>query len=320
MIQLDNLVLVSNRKAFPLCSGRTELDASDYGFLSRFLDVTKANLFFARGLMIVEGDAENILLPTLARILQRDFTGNGVSIVNVGGIGLRRFARIYQRRDPAHDGTIPIPVACVTDMDVMPDCAPEITGRIKAGEAWPDKADRRWRAVRDFTPEQLKERRDAIRSKASGQKVETFVSDEWTLEYDLAHAGLAKEVWVAASLAAADDRIAAGKTKRFAVAREALRTFAELLAANPDKAQLASSVYAPFLADSRISKATAAQYLACILQARCERGRLDREALRASLPRYIVDAIEYVTRGPDKTSSELSTAEAPGAAAGLPTA
>ena len=142
-IQLDNLVLLSSGKAFPLCAGRTELDPSDYGFLSRFLDVTKANLFFARGLMIVEGDAENILLPTLARILQRDFTGNGVSIVNVGGIGLRRFARIYQRKDPATDGVIPVPVACVTDLDVMPDCAPEITGRVRPGETWPEKKNRR---------------------------------------------------------------------------------------------------------------------------------------------------------------------------------
>ncbi|MFZ0662530.1 MAG: AAA family ATPase [Acidobacteriaceae bacterium] len=156
-IQLDNLVLLSSTaKAFPLCAGCTKLDPADYGFLSRFLDVTKANLFFARGLVIVEGDAENILLPTLARMLQRDFTANGVSIVNVGGIGLRRFARIYQRKDPKTDGVIPVPVACVTDLDVMPNCAPEITGRVKPGEAWPAPNDRRWRARRDYTAEELR--------------------------------------------------------------------------------------------------------------------------------------------------------------------
>lgn len=309
-IQLDNLVLMSSGKAFSLCAGKTELDPADYGFLSRFLDVTKANLFFARGLMIVEGDAENILLPTLAHILRRDFTGNGVSIVNVGGIGLRRFARIYQRKNPTRDGTISVPVACLTDMDVAPDCAPEILGRINADEAWPDKARRRWRAKRDFTPEQLKERRAGIRGKASGQKVETFVADEWTFEYDLAYAGLAKEVWVAACLAAADNRIAAGKIKHLAVAREALRSFAALLAANPDREQLASRVYEPFVSNSQISKATAAQYLACILQARYVRRRLTSESLRAALPRYIVDAIEYVTQAPDKEPGTTTTAPA----------
>nr|WP_298724316.1 AAA family ATPase [uncultured Steroidobacter sp.] len=319
-IQLDNLVLLSSGKAFSLSSDKTELDASDYGFLSRFLDVTKANLFFARGLMIVEGDAENILLPTLAHILGRDFTGNGVSIVNVGGVGLRRFARIYQRKNPTDDGTIPVPVACLADMDVMPDCAPEIVGRVKAGEAWPDRSKRRWRAKRDFTPEQLNERRAGIRSKASGQRVETFVADEWTLEYDLAHAGLAKEVWVAACLAAADNRIAAGKIKHFAVAREALRSYAALLAANPDKEKLASRVYEPFVSDPQISKATAAQYLACILQARYVRGRLTSESLRAELPRYIVDAIEYVTRAPENESVDSELGEAPGTTTESPNA
>ncbi len=42
--------------------------------------------------MIVEGDGENILLPVLARLIGWDFMEHGVSVVNVGGIGLRRFS------------------------------------------------------------------------------------------------------------------------------------------------------------------------------------------------------------------------------------
>lgn len=316
-IQLDNIVMLSGGKAFPLSVGRTELDSSDYGFLSRFLDVTKANLFFARGLMIAEGDAENILLPTLAHILQRDFTGNGVSIVNVGGVGLRRFARIYQRKDVGTDGVIPVPVACITDMDVMPDCAPEIVGLVEAGQEWPDKARRRWRAKKDFTPEELEARRKKIRGKASGQWVETFVANEWTLEYDLAHAGLAREIWVAGHLAAVDDRISAGKVTRFAVAREALRKFRALVDAHPDLETLATHVYAPFVSDSRISKATAAQYLACILQARHARGRMTSGELRAALPRYIVEAIDYVTRPREVPEAPADAVEANGSVGGL---
>ena len=96
----------------------TELEPSDYRFLKRFLDVTKSNLFFARGVMIVEGDAENILLPTLAKLLGRDFTENGVSIVNVGGVGLRRYARIFRRKGVRPEDEhlqFSVPVACVTD-------------------------------------------------------------------------------------------------------------------------------------------------------------------------------------------------------------
>jgi len=294
-IHLDNLIFLSGGKAFPLSSDSTELDASDYGFLSRFLDVTKANLFFARGLLIVEGDAENILLPTIARLLKRDFTSNGVSIVNVGGVGLRRFARIFLRKNLSKDGAIPVPVACITDMDVMPDCAPEITNLVKSGESWPEKRKRGWRVKSDFPGNEFYQHRANIRAKASGQRIETFVAEEWTLEYNLAHAGLAKELWIAIRLAIADERIAAGKVKRWAVARQASLQFAALVASNSTLEQLAAHVYAPFLTNSRLSKAIAAQYLAWILEAQHRRRRITSESLRTHLPRYLVDAIDYVT-------------------------
>ena len=222
-IQLDNLVLLQGGKTFSLASGHTQLDLSDYRFLQRFLDVTKANLFFARGVLIVEGDAENILLPTIASLIGRDLSENGVSIVNVGGTGLRRYARIYQRKNAEEDGEIDIPVACIADMDVMPDCAPEIIGKIRHGEDFPDN--RRWKVISDYRGDELEERRLAIHERASGQNVETFISDKWTFEYDLIFSGLAREVWLAISLAEADGKIGAGRESAFDVTRSALRVW-----------------------------------------------------------------------------------------------
>ncbi len=40
----------------------------------------------------------------------------------------------------------------------------------------------------------------------------SFVANEWTLEYDLAFHGLSREIWIAASLAAADEQIYGGRT------------------------------------------------------------------------------------------------------------
>jgi putative ATP-dependent endonuclease of OLD family len=294
-IELDNLVLLHGRKAFPLALGHTGLDKSDYGFLTRFLDVTKANLFFARGLLIVEGDAENILIPTLATLLDRDLTVNGVSIVNVGGTGLRRFARIYLRQDSTKDGTIDVPVACVADFDVMPDCAPEIVGKAESGKPWPEVNKRRWRAKRDFTANDLQKRREEIGAKASGQKVKSFVADEWTLEYDLAFSGLAREVWVAAHLAEADERINAGKITKEAASRAALESYVRLAGKTTCQEELASHVYALFADDSGTSKATAAQYLACLLEGLLKKGKLSPDGLRKVLPKYLVAAIDYVT-------------------------
>lgn len=293
-IPLDSLVLIHGGKAFTLARGHTELSPDDYRFLQRFLDVTKANLFFARGVMIVDGDAENILLPTLARLIGMDLSAHGVSIVNVGGVGLRRFARIFQRKDAEVDGPIKVPVACITDMDVMPDCAPVIVGKT---EPFPALNQRRWRMKSDFADGELDTRREAIRAKASGQFVETFVSDEWTLEYDLASHGLAEDVWIAATLARQDDKInEPDKAENiFRVARAAKAEFKAKQAACGNVEELASHVYSLFTNSPKASKPIAAQYLSEILEWKVARGVYDAAALAGLLPPYVTAAVRHAT-------------------------
>ena len=280
-LYLDNLVLIDRGRAFPLRKGMTKLDNSDYSFLERFLDATKSNLFFARGVMIVEGDAENILMPVLARLLNRDFAEYGVSIVNVGGVGLGRYARIFMRTEPTVDGMVSVPVACMTDLDVMPDCAPEIVGKVKLGEEIPKRppSKRQWRVKSEFSSTELAERRQIRIDKASGQNVKTFVAGEWTLEYDLAFSGLAKEVWDAAVLALADERIHNGKVTHGDAIKELAAEFAAL-SGLPTEA-LASHVYAKFEAEGA-SKAIGAQYLAEILEKAFEKGTLSADGLGLS--------------------------------------
>ncbi len=311
-IDLDKLVMIQGGRAFPMAENYTELEQGDYRFLQRFLDVTKANLFFARGVMIVEGDAENILLPTLARLIGRDFTEHGVSIVNVGGVGLRRYARIFQRKEGKKE--LGIPVACVTDMDVMPDCAPEIIGKKRKDDGnWPKLKDRQWRAKMDFDAEnKLDDKRDKIIKKATGQCVQTFVSEEWTLEYDLALSELAKDVFVAASLAKTDDAINSGRRPKNDVIMAAIADFTSLekssvaLGDCTAKEVLASKIYAKF-AKGEASKSIAAQYLAERMIEKNKNGELSPGQLREWLPKYLVDAIEYVTGS--YGSAELETNE-----------
>lgn len=294
VIKLENLVLIQGRRAHSLALGKTMLDPGDYAFLERFLDVTKANLFFARGVLIVEGDAENILLPTLARLIGRDLTENGVSIVNVGSVGLRRYARIFQRKDLSTDSEIEVPIACITDLDVMPDCAPEIIGKVKKDQTWPEKKKRKWRTCKDFSGSELSDRRDEMRARASGQRVETFIADLWTLEYDLARSGLAKEVWLAVCLSAFDERISSGKKSRFGALLYALRSWKKLTSKGLSEDELSSRVYAPLVRDD-VSKSIAAQNLARILERKGRPGDKSLDEWRAILPPYIVAAIDHVT-------------------------
>jgi len=317
VIELGNMVMIREGRAFSMAEGKTKLEHSDYRFLQRFLDVTKANMFFARGVMIVEGDAENILLPTLAKLIGRDLTEHGVSIVNVGGVGLRRYARIFQRKDVKGDGQLDIPVACVADMDVMPNCAPLILGKVENEQPWPAQSDRRWRAKKDIEDEESLRR--LKREKASDQFVKTFVSDEWTLEYDLAlgpkvdqgrfPGGLGEDVFVAACLAERDEAINAGRVSVTDVEQGAAESFAHIKTqAEPTdhctrEEVVACKVYAKFVS-GRASKAVAAQYLAQRLEARAEKHQLTQDHLRNQLPRYLTAAIDYVTGGAVKNGKQ----------------
>ena len=46
-VKLKNLIICANDNAFPMGSEYTNLNPSDYGFMERFIDVTKSNLFFS---------------------------------------------------------------------------------------------------------------------------------------------------------------------------------------------------------------------------------------------------------------------------------
>ncbi|WBY03586.1 AAA family ATPase [Ramlibacter tataouinensis] len=313
-IALENIVLLHRQAAYSLSKGETQLSESDYRFLQRFLDVTKANLFFARGLIVVEGDGEAILLPTLARLLGRDLTAHGVSIINVGGTGLRRYARILQRREPS-GGTLAIPTACLADMDVMPDCAPCILGLVSGDDdpTWGSPR-RKWRVKREVAATAgslqagLRAKRERLAS-GDGQNVKTFVADEWTLEYDLAFSGLAREVYTAAVLAANDDALNEGKKTSDDVVKLALADY-EVLWGNAagDIAVLSSHIYEMF-ASKRASKSIAAQYLADLLTEGNEAGAYDVAWLSARLPRYIKDAVDFATTPPPRAASHVGTAE-----------
>lgn len=114
-IDLQDLILCIDDGVYPMGESKTLLAKGDYKFLQRFLDSTKANLFFAKGVIMVEGDAENILVPTIADLIGLPLHEYGVSIVNVGSTAFLRYANIFMRKD---ENILNIPVAVITDLDV----------------------------------------------------------------------------------------------------------------------------------------------------------------------------------------------------------
>ncbi|MCX8035060.1 MAG: AAA family ATPase [Candidatus Dojkabacteria bacterium] len=160
-VKIENLILCNSNRAYSLDVGNTRLDKDDYKYLKRFLDVTKSNLFFAKGVIIVEGWSEEILIPVLAKKIGCDLTQNEVSIVNVGSTAYLHFAKIFLRKDSSEK--LDIPVSIITDLDVRPD---ETDGQFNTEEEQTKessiKAD-----FKDF----------------NDSNVKIYIAKQWTLEW-----------------------------------------------------------------------------------------------------------------------------------------
>ncbi len=116
-INPKNIILLYNNQAFSMGESETLLETQDYEFLERFLDATKSNLFFAKGLIFVEGDAENLLLPTFAELIGYPLHEYGVSIVNIGNTAFERYIKLFSRKG---EDRIEMPISVITDVDIRP--------------------------------------------------------------------------------------------------------------------------------------------------------------------------------------------------------
>lgn len=113
---LDDInILCGDEKTVSVAINSLGLDDPTKNKLTRFLDVTKSQLLFAKGIILVEGISEALLLPLIADARfgeKRSLVKGGVEVVNVGGVSFAPFAKLFNG-DPA----IPIKTSVVTDKD-----------------------------------------------------------------------------------------------------------------------------------------------------------------------------------------------------------
>jgi putative ATP-dependent endonuclease of the OLD family len=115
------------------------LSTDSMDFLERWLDITKSTLLFAKGVLLVEGIAEALVVKELAKnVLKKlaaanpgksylkDLEEYGISIINLNGIYFRHFMALFQGYTKNPDGTftktdfIPVKCAGLTDNDPDP--------------------------------------------------------------------------------------------------------------------------------------------------------------------------------------------------------
>jgi putative ATP-dependent endonuclease of OLD family len=79
--------------------------------IERYLDVSRAEGLFARGILLVEGEAERFLLPLLATRAGYDLDSLGITVCSVSGTNFGPYVRFFGPQG------LSVPLAILTDLD-----------------------------------------------------------------------------------------------------------------------------------------------------------------------------------------------------------
>jgi len=137
-IPLENLILLDQGKSYNVgscfekreseniikdSSNNLKLTATDVSIyrqmISRYLDVTRSQMFFSRGCLFVEGISESLLIDTFSKIIHKPLVNGQIEIVNTDGIAFNQFLMLFNSADGAK--RLPIKAAFITDEDQFPD-------------------------------------------------------------------------------------------------------------------------------------------------------------------------------------------------------
>ena len=105
---IDNVTILQRKKdeikAFPFsCLEEIDFSSKNKRHLRKFLDTSKAQIFFANGTILVEGIAEAILIPLLSKKFisgdKVDLDKHGIELVNIGGVAFEHFGKLYNNNN-----------------------------------------------------------------------------------------------------------------------------------------------------------------------------------------------------------------------------
>ncbi|MBP1163465.1 putative ATP-dependent endonuclease of OLD family [Chryseobacterium sp. PvR013] len=106
-------ILARGKKKAEVFNPSNNLEPNEVIKLERYLDANRTNLLFAKGVILVEGDAEHILIPVLIKkVLGVSLDELGISIINIGSTGFENIAQLF------HEDRVRRRCSILTDNDI----------------------------------------------------------------------------------------------------------------------------------------------------------------------------------------------------------
>lgn len=115
----------TSTKAFSLAD--LPIDDDEKDDIERYLIATRSEILFAKGVIFVEGDAEETLIPSFAEILGYDLDGLGITVCNVAGTNFNPYIKLVEG--------LGLPFVVITDWDPLDGSKPPL-GRDRCVGIW----------------------------------------------------------------------------------------------------------------------------------------------------------------------------------------
>jgi predicted ATP-dependent endonuclease of OLD family len=120
-VSLDDLICLTNEITTPSISYPSQVfddssdDKSSKSYVERFLDATKSNMLFAHKLIFVEGIAEKLLMPTLAKYVDGlRLEDEHIEVISVDSRYFDHFLKLFET---SNENALEKKVACIVDRD-----------------------------------------------------------------------------------------------------------------------------------------------------------------------------------------------------------
>lgn len=148
---LKSVIVLQNQenKINALSLTKSGLTENNQKYLHKFLDVTKSQLFFSNGVILVEGISEALLMPTFSRIIGEEYNIDkaGIELVNLNGVAFSHFANLFNSDDESKN--LMTRCSLLTDDDTA-DEDDEITSRARIASELANKNLKVFLAERTF--------------------------------------------------------------------------------------------------------------------------------------------------------------------------